>query len=290
MPDFCIIGSAKCGTSALNAMLKKQADFAMCPIKESHYFSTKAIHEKGDDWYRGLYHGAKPGQILGEASTSYTRYPLVRGTAERMAAANPDLKLIYIIREPVKRTESECLQTLKYARNVLGEDNTHMTLDDYFDMIENPAHPHHTAIFATSCYIDQIDAFDACFPKENMLVLLQNDLHNDSKKVLAQICDFLGADSSKLVTADVTKNVTAEWKTSLDRENVASKFRAIPFYDVLKGLLPERIKEKLLAAVPGDSKRLEFSEDRRALLTDAFRAPNRHLRERIGPLPEDWST
>ena len=292
MPDFCIIGSAKCGTSALNAMLAKQPGFAMSFIKESHYFSTDAMLEKGDDWYRGLYHAAKPGQLLGEASTSYTRYPLVDGTAARMAAANPDMKLIYVIREPLKRTESECLQTLKYTRNVLGEDNTHMSLDEYYDMIEDPTHPHHTAIFSTSCYIDQIEAFDAHFPKENMLVLMQDDLKRDGAAVLERVCDFLGADKGALVSADLVRNATAGWQESLDRERGASKFQKIPSYDTLKNFVPAGIKSRLLNAAAGGetANRLAFSETRRAELTEKFREPNQRLQERIGTLPADWST
>ena len=33
----------------------------------------------------------------------------------------PDAKLIYLVREPVARIESECMQALKYERYVLGE-------------------------------------------------------------------------------------------------------------------------------------------------------------------------
>ncbi len=141
MPDFCIVGAAKCGTTALNAMLAAQPFIFMNPLKEPHYFSTKVILDKGDDWYRGLYARATPDQFLGEASTSYTRYPLCDETIGRLIAANPGMKLIYMLREPVSRTESECLQLLKFTRHALGEDHTHLPLDDFFRMVEDPGHP-----------------------------------------------------------------------------------------------------------------------------------------------------
>lgn len=290
MPDFCIIGAAKGGTTALNAMLDAQPFVFMNPLKEPHYFSTPELLERGDDWYRGLYAGASEDQILGEASTSYTRYPLVAGTAERMAAANPQMKLIYVLRNPVARAQSECLQTMKYAHRVLKEDHTHKSLDDFFREIEQPEHPYYADIVATSTYIDQIDAFRKVFDLENILILMQEDIRTDPKGTLSRICDFLGVDSSKLVDTDLRANVTAEWQEALSYERVETRFSKIPFYRTLKAIAPAGLKSYLLRK--SSAKKMpttqKFSPALKADLADIFREPNRRLSALIGPLPEDW--
>jgi|SRR6056297_703265 len=291
MPDFCIIGAAKCGTTALNRMLSQQPSFYMSPIKEPHYFSTEFMLEKGQDWYRGLFSEAEPYQVCGESSTSYTRYPIVEGTAARMADANPDMKLIYIMREPVSRTESETLQTMKYAKNVLGEDHSTMPLDDFFYMIEEPNHPYYSAIFETSCYIKQIEAFMEYFEAENMLLLLQEDLKSSTISVLERVANFLGVDPTTLIESNVSRNVTSDWIGGLERERAATGFSNLPFYNALKPFVSLKLKTRLLKIagnrtnLSGD---LRFSLKLREELREKFRCPNRRLRARLETVPENW--
>lgn len=287
MPDFCIIGSAKSGTSALSAMLAAQPFIHMIPIKEPNYFSTEVMLARGDDWYRGLYAGATKGQLLGEASTSYTRYPAVEGTAERMAAANPNMKLIYVIRNPVARAESDCLQILKYAKYVLNEDFTKMPLDTFFRMIEQPNHSYYSAIASTSMYIDQIEQFRKHFCMENIIILFQSDIKINSKQVLIKICNLLNVDPTMLVDFDIQSNVTSEFHDGLSRIQAVAKFQKIPFYRSLKSTVPSWMKSYLLR-INSPKVKLRFSDDLRNELTEKFREPNRRLASLLGTLPADW--
>jgi hypothetical protein len=287
MPDFCIIGAAKSGTTGLNAMLAAQSFIYMNPLKEPHFFSTPAILEKGDDWYRGLYAKAASTQFLGEASTSYTRHPAVEGTAARLAAANPDMKLIYVLRNPLARVESECLQTLKYASSVLDEDHTYLSLDDFFHQIEQPDHSYYSAIVSTSTYIDQIEHFRQHFSADNMLIVLQEDLKRDPKQVLTNICALLGADPALLVDTYIRANVTSDWQAGVARTRKAAKFQKLPFYSILKAVVPSQLKSYLLRHTKEETN-LRFSDGLREELTERFREPNRRLAKILGALPADW--
>jgi hypothetical protein len=111
LPEFMIIGAAKAGTTALNEYLSQHPQIFMCPLKEPQFFSTDVIYERGLAWYEGLFADAKSGQICGEASTSYTFFPSTPLTPQRIHQAIPNVKLIYLIREPVSRIQSACLQT-----------------------------------------------------------------------------------------------------------------------------------------------------------------------------------
>jgi hypothetical protein len=287
MPDFCIIGSAKSGTSALNAMLAVQPFIFMNPLKEPNYFSTPVMLERGDDWYRGLYAEASKDQVLGEASTSYTRYPAVNGTVERMAVANPNMKLIYLVRNPVARTESDCLQILKYANHVLNEDHTHVPLDQFFRQIEQPDHPFYSAVVAASMYVDQVTPFIQQFGAANVLILFQDDIKRRPKQVLTRICTLLDVDPAMLVDTDVRSNVTSEWQAGVSRTRAAARFKKIPFYDALKSFLPSAMKSYILDHTAEELK-MRFSDGLRDELGETFREPNRRLAALIGDLPSDW--
>jgi hypothetical protein len=54
-------------------MLREHPDVAFARIKEPHFFSNPNQFALGWPWYRSLFDHRQPGQILGEASTSYSR-------------------------------------------------------------------------------------------------------------------------------------------------------------------------------------------------------------------------
>jgi hypothetical protein len=291
MPDFCIIGAAKAGTTALNNILSQHPDIFMNPLKEPHYFSTDAIMSRGKDWYQGLYGTAYPRQLCGEASTSYTRYPLVSGTAERMALANPKMKLIYLMREPVARAESDCLQTLKYCRNVLNIACSERTLDAFLDAVERTDDPRHSAILSTSKYIDQIEAFDAVFPRDQLLFLFQDELKKNTEAVVQRICNFLGLSPMQEIPLNRRANVTADYTQGLERTRKARALQRLPFYETAKRLLPSTVKARVLNLLPSQTQEseLRFSDETRMRLRQEFIAPNQRLKERIGFLPDEWT-
>jgi len=105
-PDYIIIGAMKCGTSTLAAQLGAQAGCFMTEPKEPQYFSDDPVYAKGADWYADLFAGAGPMDLKGEASTHYTKLPTYPATVTRMTASLPDLKLVYMIRNPMARVVS----------------------------------------------------------------------------------------------------------------------------------------------------------------------------------------
>jgi len=105
-PDYMIIGAMKCGTSSLAAQLGAQDGLFMTEPKEPYYFSDDEVFAKGPEWYAGLYAGAAPGDLKGEATTHYTKRPDYPETIARIQAAGLQPKLIYMIRDPMARAVS----------------------------------------------------------------------------------------------------------------------------------------------------------------------------------------
>ncbi len=119
---------------------------------------------------------------------------------------------------------------------------------------------------------------------------MQDDLKAGPQEVLTRVCHFLGAPAERLVTPELTANVTSEWRSGVARQAAAQKFRRVPFYRAIKSLLPAPVKARLLsrAAAGSDAGQQAFSPDLRDELRDSFRDPNRRLAARLGALPDSW--
>ena len=103
--SFVVIGAMKSGTTTLTDQLTRHPSICFSRVKEPNFFN------RSDDWRAELpsYHAAfepREGQICGEGSTQYTNFPDSRHAAERLHAYNPDLKLLYLMRDPVERAIS----------------------------------------------------------------------------------------------------------------------------------------------------------------------------------------
>jgi len=283
LPTFMVIGAAKCGTTALNAYLDQHPDVAMCPYKEPHYFSTGVLYEHGIDWYKGLYAELGPAKACGDASTSYSRAPEYPETPGRIHAAVPDVRLVYVVREPVSRTESDILQAVKYARHALGLSAEEIDLERL--LAENPIAIH------SSEYIVQVRAYLEHFDREQLLVLLQSDLREDPHGTLSKIFDHIGVEPSFRVTLAPPKNATSDFLDGVRDERLLGRLRRLPGYAALRGLIPTGLKQRIkrlargFGPPPAD---VAFTPQTRARLHAHFRPFNAELAEYLGRDLSAW--
>ena len=106
-PTFIVIGAMKCMTSTLHDQLALQPGIFMTTPKEPCYFSDDDVYARGESWYEQLFAAAEPRHLRGESSTHYTKLPSHPETIDRLYAALPDVKLIYVMRHPVERLVSQ---------------------------------------------------------------------------------------------------------------------------------------------------------------------------------------
>ena len=82
--------------------------------KETHYFVEEIGFDiprirrslKGESDYLRLFAAAGDATVIGESSTTYAKLARHAGVARRIADFNPDARIIYIMRDPIKRIES----------------------------------------------------------------------------------------------------------------------------------------------------------------------------------------
>lgn len=102
------IGAAKCATSTLFNLLRQHPDVFI--LEETDFFSKDEVYNRGFNWYESLYGKANDKKMRGEASNKYTMKEVFPKTVSRIASYAPELKLIYIVRDPIARIESFWLQ------------------------------------------------------------------------------------------------------------------------------------------------------------------------------------
>ena len=101
---FVVPGFSKCGTTTLCALLAEHPAIFLPKVKEPGFFSVRS--DRGWDNYAGLFAKAQPGQLCCEGSTTYSSAEFAAVARDRLLARFPDLKFIFIARNPIRRIES----------------------------------------------------------------------------------------------------------------------------------------------------------------------------------------
>ena len=102
--DFLVPGFSKCGTTSLCSHLAKHPEVFIPEAKEPCFFAYN--FEKGWQWYETFFKDAGAARIFGEGSTFYTAAEFEARTCERLFRHFPDVRLIFVARDPIARIES----------------------------------------------------------------------------------------------------------------------------------------------------------------------------------------
>jgi len=167
LPDVVIIGAPKCATTSLYAYLSRHELFAPARRKEVHYFDEN--FERGPDWYRRQFPAIERPQITGEASTAYL---FSKPAPARAAALVPAVKIVAILRDPVRRVLSHYWHNVRRGR--LNGD-----FDSHFREALSANHARETSqarLFTYypvqwGFYREQIERWFGHFPREQFLFL-----------------------------------------------------------------------------------------------------------------------
>ncbi len=181
LPDFLYLGPAKAGSTWIYGVLAQHPQIFMAPGKGLYFFT--AHHARGLDWYREQFRGAEDALAVGEVSHTY----LASAEAcERIAAANPKMKLVVSLREPVERAFSDYLDGVKNGQ-IEGS---------FEDALE--AHPE---LLDGSRYARQLAVYLERFEREQLHVGVFDDLGRDPDGFAAALFAFLGVAPHPLAPA-----------------------------------------------------------------------------------------
>ncbi len=183
LPNLIIIGAMKCGTSSLHRYLNLHPQIHMASLKELDFFVSEKNWGKGLDWYEEQFlSSANSIKIYGESSPNYTKHHIFSGVPQRMHSMVPEAKLIYILRDPVKRILSHYYHQAVDSKETLALQ----------ECISNPKNNY----VQTTLYYEQLQKFLEFYDSQNILVLSLESLNSDPQSVLKQVFEFLDVDSS----------------------------------------------------------------------------------------------
>ncbi|WP_300458619.1 sulfotransferase [Desulfobacula sp.] len=240
-PNLFIIGAMKSGTSSLHLYLNEHPDIFMCQPKEPSYFVEsnqlkaywKNMWEKGywksiED-YQALFKDANSSKIIGESSTTYSKYPRLTGVAKNIKAFNPEAKLIYIMRDPIERTISH------YWHNVRWEGETKKPLT----AIKINSHYREVSMYAL-----QLKQYLKFFDIEQIYTITIEEFQSNTEKNIQQIFEWLGVEKSFIpVGLNKKDHVTPDKIRQTRGMGILNKFRHSLVWESINHFFPKKIKQ-----------------------------------------------
>merc|ERR1712136_135593 len=177
-PDAIIIGVKKCGTRALLWLLEGHPDVKSLH-HEAHHFDVNESYYLGENWYRSRMPVVSDNNVICVEKTpayAHTEY-----VPERVYNFKKALKIIMIIRNPVKRFISEMTQA---ARKGKGP-----SFDKYLNT--DGSVNHFNGSVARSRYLEMIQRWERYFPKNQISVVDGDQLISDPVPIMKSLERFL---------------------------------------------------------------------------------------------------
>ncbi|MEB3209752.1 MAG: sulfotransferase [Leptolyngbyaceae bacterium] len=179
LPNLVIIGAMKCGTTSLHHYLNRHPEIHMSATKELDFFIEEKNWKRGVNWYQSQFKSFT--KIIGESSPNYTKYPIFKNVPKRMHRIIPDAKLIYLVRDPVKRALSHYMH--QYTARCDSR-----TVDEAFSTLENNHY------IQCSLYGKQLEYFLNYYSLSNILIMSLEELSQKRSESLTRIFRFLDVD------------------------------------------------------------------------------------------------
>jgi hypothetical protein len=176
-PTFLGLGAQKCASSWIHKVLEDHSEVFVSQPKELDFFTH--YFNRGYTWYERHFDQASEVKAIGEISPSYFCDPLA---PERVRRYRPDLKLVLLLRDPLRRAFSNHLHELRKG-HFHGVD-----LSFEAGLASNPMY------LFQSRYGTHLGNWLRAFPSEQMLLLLQEEIEADPLTQVRRLYAFLGVD------------------------------------------------------------------------------------------------
>lgn len=202
VPDFVICGAMKSGTTTLHRMLVQHPkvfipdhevfffdlddpfqhpDFASFNGKDWFWQDIQQSPKAFWAWYARQFAGARPGQLIGEDSTTYL--PSQRAF-QRIALQEKPVRIIVMLRHPTDRAYSQYWHMLRSGRSIWS--------------FEDTIRYHPESVLSRSMYGEQLSRMQQYIAPENVRVLIFEQFIRDQTNFLNRVCEWLNLDPAQL--------------------------------------------------------------------------------------------
>lgn len=203
-PNFLVIGAEKSGTTWLYNKLREHPEIYLPLTKECHFFNKYNSNLKeidnfsnlGWNWYQRFFDKIpKEAKAFGEITPMYICDPVA---PERIAKGLPNVKLIYILRNPIERAYSHYWMALRKGH-----------VERSFESVVAEKDPR---IIQRGKYAEQLEKYYKLFPKKNIRGFVHELFFDNPHEGLKSIYDFLGLETHDSFKKNKSKKVLASPK------------------------------------------------------------------------------
>lgn len=215
-PNFLVIGAEKSGTTWLYNKLRQHPEVYLPLTKECHFFNSlnsnltgnENYNNLGWDWYRRFFEDI-PEQVkaAGEVTPMYICDP---DASRRIARDLPDVKLIYILRNPVTRAYSHYWMARRKGN-----------VEKSFEKIVTEKDPR---FIERGKYAKQLEKYYDLFPPKNLRGYIYETFFQNPEKGLKDVYSFLNLEEqNSTIEVDNQKVHAAQKPKSRMLQNLITK-------------------------------------------------------------------
>lgn len=275
IPNFLVGGPPKCASTSLYFYLKQHPEIFMSQVKQTKFFSV--FYERGSEYYiKTHFSEVKDEKMIGEATPTYFLLPFV---AERIKKYNPNMKIIFCLRNPVERTFSgwsmrvnngtehlsfrdALLENLKQRETVKfeTEEEAKEWAGDMLrsDRLEETGF---RTYLEGSLYAYNLKNYFKHFPASQIKIIFLDKLNKDLHGTMKDVFTFLGVDNTYQIQNTEQKNTYKKSRIKF-LDPILGKNKKLS--KVLSKAMPKSFKKKVLETmyVEGSKNRIT-PEDRK---------------------------
>jgi hypothetical protein len=211
LPNLIIVGGLKCGTTSIHHYLGLHPQIQMSKPKELNFFVEELNWDLGLDWYASRFDDRF--EVRGESSPHYTNLPRFQGVPERIHEHCPDARLIYMVRDPIKRILSHWVHSTGAGYETR-------------EMAATLSEPD-TSYMHRSMYWMQLQPYLGLFDRSQIEVITQEELQTERAETMRRAFRFAGVDEEF-----TSEQFDREWEKSSakqgDKYQVMEKLVKLP--------------------------------------------------------------
>lgn len=265
-PNFLVAGVGKAGTTSLHRYLAAHPEVCMTDPKETSFWFEEAEYREGLEYYVGTYLShCSDGAIRGEANPALSAGDVAKN-ARRVHALLPDVRLVFLLRDPVERAFS-----LWWHRRCLGEE------DRSFAEAAEPDSPY----VREGEYLRILETWASTFGRGQLEVVYSEEFFTDTERIVRELCAALRV--SRDVRLPTQKRYNVSW-------NDASVARLVSWLADTGAidLLPEAILDLGRSLLSRVGQKPDLPEDVADNLRAYYERRNAGLAELVGR-PPPWT-
>lgn len=185
--DFMIIGVQKAATTSLAYYLGQHPDICKHKSEEMPYFTLKDEYKLGYEvnFKRYFNHYEKNNKVLAKSVTVIQDIDILRRTYQH----NPNMKVVLVLRNPVDRAYSAFCYAKRMGWESIDSFEEALKVEDNRE-INDIVVQRITQYKENGNYLNQIKNLYRVFPKEQIIIFLQEDLVKDTNQVCQEIFSY----------------------------------------------------------------------------------------------------